>query len=159
MCRFVDYAPYIFHAIRKASGISSKDYLSSIGPEQLIQGLLTGDVSGLAELCSPGKSGSFLYFTDDGNFILKTISRDEMKIMKATLQAYHMHLIKRPDSLITKYYGMHKIKLKLNNGKIKFYYFVMMSNVFKTNKTLRYKFDLKGSTYQRTTNINGLNSR
>jgi 1-phosphatidylinositol-4-phosphate 5-kinase len=66
MCRFYDYAPYIFNSIREMEGISPEQYLASIGPERLVTGLLTGDVTSLAELCSPGKSGSFLYFTYDG---------------------------------------------------------------------------------------------
>lgn len=66
MCKFFDFAPYIFASIRELAGISADRYLASIGPERLVTGLLTGDPSTLAELCSPGKSGSFLYFTHDG---------------------------------------------------------------------------------------------
>ena len=67
MCRFFDYAPYIFNSIREMDGITPESYLASIGPERLVTGLLAGDVTSLAELCSPGKSGSFLYFTYDGS--------------------------------------------------------------------------------------------
>jgi 1-phosphatidylinositol-4-phosphate 5-kinase len=35
----------------------------------------------LKELCSSGKSGSFFYYTSDGNFMLKTIRKDEFKMM------------------------------------------------------------------------------
>jgi len=149
MCRFFDYAPYIFNSIRQRAGISSEKYLSSIGPERLVTGLLTGDVSTLAELCSPGKSGSFLYFTYDGNFIMKTISRAEYRTMLSTLRDYHDYLVDNPDSLITRYFGLHKIVMTSRNLERKTYYFVMMKNIFRTQKPLRYKFDLKGSTYKR----------
>jgi 1-phosphatidylinositol-4-phosphate 5-kinase len=149
MCRFYDYAPYIFNSIRQMAGITSEQYLASIGPERLVTGLLTGDVSTLAELCSPGKSGSFLYFTYDGNFIMKTISRAEYKTLLNSLRDYHDYLLSNPDSLITRYFGLHKIEMLSGTMEKKTYYFVMMKNIFRTQKTLKYKFDLKGSTYGR----------
>lgn len=52
--------------MRSLSGIDDDEYLSSIGPKKLLTGLLSGEISSLSELCSPGKSGSFLYYTHDG---------------------------------------------------------------------------------------------
>ena len=64
----------------------------------------------LRELCSSGKSGSFFYYTSDGNFMLKTIRRDEFKIMKGMLRAYYEHITdENPDSLISRIYGLHKV--------------------------------------------------
>ena len=40
----------------------------------------------LTELCSTGKSGSFFYYTTDGKFMLKTIRKDEFKLMKSILK-------------------------------------------------------------------------
>ena len=139
-------------------GISPEQYLASIGPERLVTGLLTGDVTSLAELCSPGKSGSFLYFTYDGtvdlkagNFIMKTISVSEYKVLLSTLREYHRYLMNHSQSLITRYFGLHKIELISANLEKKTFYFVMMKNIFKTKSALRFKFDLKGSSYGRET--------
>lgn len=160
MCRFYDYAPYIFNSIREMENITPESYLASIGPERLVTGLLTGDVTSLAELCSPGKSGSFLYFTYDGtvgvmqgNYIMKTISEDEHKVLLAVLKKYHNYLINNPESLITRFFGLHKIELTSGRLEKKVFYFVMMKNIFRTPQTLKYKFDLKGSTYGRETKV------
>lgn len=43
-------------------------------------------------LFSSGKSGSFFYYTQDGNFMLKTIRKEEFKLMKNILRDYYDHL-------------------------------------------------------------------
>lgn len=64
----------------------------------------------LTELCSSGKSGSFFYYTSDGNFMLKTIRKDEFKLMKRMLKSYYDHLtVGNVDSLISRIYGLHKV--------------------------------------------------
>lgn len=64
----------------------------------------------LTELCSTGKSGSFFYYTTDGKFMLKTIRKDEFKLMKSILKQYYDHLtIENPDSMISRIYGLHKV--------------------------------------------------
>lgn len=65
-CVFKDYAPNLFAKIRDTCNINPEVYLASIGPSKLVSSLLGGDTSTLSELMSPGKSGSFLYFTYDG---------------------------------------------------------------------------------------------
>jgi 1-phosphatidylinositol-4-phosphate 5-kinase len=107
----------------------------------------------LSELCSTGKSGSFFYYTSDGNFMLKTIRRDEFKLMQKMLRPYFDHLtLINPDTLISKIYGLHKMvfhsKKKIAVKKI---YFCIMNNVFNTDVKIDYRYDLKGSTLGRTT--------
>ena len=64
----------------------------------------------LAELCSSGKSGSFFYYTSDGKFVLKTISRAEFKFLKRILRDYHQYLTtENTESIISKVFGLHKI--------------------------------------------------
>lgn len=109
----------------------------------------------LTELFSTGKSGSFFYYTCDGNFMLKTIRRDEFKLMKRMLKAYYDHItINNPDSMISKIYGLHKMvfhrKNKLTGKKI---YFCIMNNVFNTGNKIDYRYDLKGSTLGRTYSV------
>ena len=64
----------------------------------------------LTELMSSGKSGSFFYYTNDGKYMLKTIRKDEFKLMKSMLESYHKHLThSNRDSLISRIYGLHKV--------------------------------------------------
>ena len=67
-CQFSDYAPSVFFEIRRIFGISTEDYLKSIGPQNLFSGFLKGSLNMLSELFSSGKSGSFFYFSADGHF-------------------------------------------------------------------------------------------
>ena len=43
------------------------------------------------ELVSPGKSGSFLFFTSDMQFLVKTISTEEKENFKAVEYFHHMN--------------------------------------------------------------------
>lgn len=70
--KFKDYAPWAFRHVREAFKIDTNDYLSSIQTCLAYRSLLglTGKYV-LSELCSPGKSGSFFYFSRDYRFIIK----------------------------------------------------------------------------------------
>lgn len=107
----------------------------------------------LRELCSSGKSGSFFYYTSDGNFMLKTIRKDEFKLMKRMLRKYYDHLTTdNPDSMISRIYGLHKVIFYRKKHKLhKKLYFCIMNNVFNTNNKIDYRYDLKGSTQGRRT--------
>lgn len=56
-----------------------------------------------------------------------------------------------PHSLITRFFGLHKIKYSKNTGTKERIYFVIMANVFKTSRNIDLRFDLKGSTQGRRT--------
>lgn len=102
----------------------------------------------LTELCSSGKSGSFFYYTSDGNFMLKTIRKNEFKIMKGMLRAYYDHITDvNPDSLISRIFGLHKVIFYRKKNKLsKKIYLCIMNNIFNTPNKIDLRYDLKGST-------------
>ena len=51
---FTDYAPMVFAKLRERFRISEDDYLSSLGPEQILKSFLTNNFDMLYELCSSG---------------------------------------------------------------------------------------------------------
>jgi 1-phosphatidylinositol-4-phosphate 5-kinase len=61
---------------------------------------------------------------------------------------YVRHLTDYPDSLLVKFYGLHRVKMKSLRSKT---YFVIMSSVFDTSLPIHVKYDLKGSTVGRRT--------
>ena len=66
----------------------------------------------IGERCLPARlqNSRGLVSKADGNFMLKTIRRDEFKIMKGMLRAYYEHITdENPDSLISRIYGLHKV--------------------------------------------------
>jgi len=151
ICKFFDYAPSIFHELRRLFGIKNEDYLKSIGPESMLNGLIKGNLSTLAELTSSGKSGSFFYYSADGKYTLKTISREEFHFLRKILNNYYNHIMKNPNTLIIKFYGLHKVRFMKSSRKKKKLYFVIMANVFHTSKEIHVRYDLKGSTQGRIT--------
>ena len=82
-CKFYDYAPSIFYEIRRIFGISTEDYLNSIGPQNIFSSILKGNLDLLNELVSSGKSGSFFYYSADGkNLFLIEIFKKILEIIK-----------------------------------------------------------------------------
>ncbi|XP_021910888.1 phosphatidylinositol 4-phosphate 5-kinase 7-like isoform X2 [Carica papaya] len=72
---------------------------------------ICGD-DGLRELSSPGKSGSIFYLSHDDRFVIKTLKRSELKALLKMLPSYYRHVGKHENTLITKFFGLHRITLK-----------------------------------------------
>lgn len=107
------------------------------------------------ELTSSGKSGSFFYYTADGQYILKTISYSEYKTLYRILPSYFRHIVESKSTLINRYYGLHKLVLMPNENQAsqdqvaQKVYFVIMNNIFDSARDIHSIYDLKGSTYKR----------
>lgn len=99
----------------------------------------------LSELGSPGKSGSFFYFSRDYKYIIKTIHHAEHKLLRRILREYYAHIEKNPNTLISQFYGLHRVKIPYGR-KI---HFVVMNNLFPPHRDIHQTFDLKGSTIGR----------
>lgn len=99
----------------------------------------------LSELGSPGKSGSFFYFSRDYKYIIKTIHHAEHKLLRRILRDYYAHIEQYPNTLISQFYGLHRVKIPYGR-KI---HFVIMNNLFPPHRDIHQTFDLKGSTIGR----------
>ncbi|VFQ91140.1 unnamed protein product [Cuscuta campestris] len=136
--RWKDYCPKVFRALRLLFKVEPNDYINSICGNDALR-----------ELSSPGKSGSFFYLTNDDRYMIKTMKKSEVKVLIRMLNAYYNHVRGFENTLITKYFGLHC--LKLNGPTQKKVRFVIMGNLFCTNYTIHRRFDLKGSTFGRLT--------
>ena len=67
------------------------------------------------------------------------------------MKQYYTHMVNHPQTLVTRFYGLHKIKYRNEKGAIQRIYFIIMQNVFNTVKSLHVRYDLKGSKYGRRT--------
>ncbi|KAL1920437.1 uncharacterized protein VTP21DRAFT_814 [Calcarisporiella thermophila] len=132
--KFKDYAPWVFRHLRELFGIHPADYLVALTNKYV-----------LSELSSAGKSGAFFYYSQDYRFIIKTIHHSEHKWMRKILKQYYEHVKENPNTLLCRYYGLHRVKLP-HGRKI---HFVVMQNVFPANKDIHETYDLKGSTFGR----------
>lgn len=140
--KFKDYCPEVFRELRQIFGIDPADYLVSITGKYI-----------LSELGSPGKSGSFFYYSRDFRFIIKTIHHSEHKQLLRMLKDYHHHVKDNPNTLISQFYGLHRVKMPLFRGGSRKVHFVVMNNLFPPHRDIHLKYDLKGSTWGRLTKI------
>ncbi|XAO22566.1 hypothetical protein I312_101339 [Cryptococcus bacillisporus CA1280] len=133
--KFKDYAPWVFRELRDDHfHLDPADYLLSLTAKYI-----------LSELGSPGKSGSFFYFSRDYRFIIKTISHSEHKFLRSILKDYHQHVKENPHTLLSRFYGLHRVKLP-RGPKI---HFVIMNNLFPPHRDIHETYDLKGSSFGR----------
>lgn len=147
--KFIDYAPLVFYKLRNFHGISEERYIKSLGPNQLINSIMSNDNKTLYELCSSGQSGSLFYYTKDRRYMMKTIPEREFDKFRSVLKPYFEHMREYKDSLISRFYGLHEVVWQGSDNKENVRYLVIMNNVF-TDFATGVKFDLKGSVTGRT---------
>jgi len=95
---------------------------------------------------SQGRSGNFFINTDDNEFILKTITDDELNLITTSfIKKYAKYLAKNKDSLLCRLYGLFQITLIEKHVNV-----ILMKNVAgKCKPNIICSYDLKGSTLNR----------
>jgi 1-phosphatidylinositol-4-phosphate 5-kinase len=136
--RTTEYAPAIFQAIRKMDNITDEMVQKSLDTE-----LNRTQVFKAKE--SAGKSGSFFFFSFDKQFLLKTMNDHEMEVFTNCLPEYYEHLLKYPDSLVARIYGVFTVRME----ELVPVHILLMSNAAQAGKSIDYVFDLKGSEINR----------
>ena len=139
-----EFAGIIFNNIRLLLGIDKESFISSISPQEFVTEIMISSQTIFEELCSTGKSGSLFYYTRDGRFIVKTISKKEYKFLKKILASYYNHLKKNPLSFLPKFLGCYRLIREAKKKKYNIY-FIVMINVFATSNHVDKRYDLKGS--------------
>lgn len=104
--RWKDYCPMVFRKLRTLFVVDPGEYMLSICGEQALR-----------ELSSPGKSGALFYISHDDRFLIKTMRRNEMRTLLAMLPQYYEHVQNNPHTLVTKFYGLYRIKLHSRHAK------------------------------------------
>lgn len=138
--KFKDYCPTVFRELRHLFGLDPADYLMSLTSQYI-----------LSELNSPGKSGSFFYFSRDYRFIIKTIHYSEHKQLRRILKLYYEHVKNNPNTMVSQFYGLHRVKMPIYYGRRRRIYFIVMNNLFPPHRDMHTTYDLKGSTMGRYT--------
>ncbi|MFS7931653.1 putative 1-phosphatidylinositol-4-phosphate 5-kinase [Helianthus anomalus] len=136
--KFKDYCPSVFRTLRNLFNVDSVDYMLSICGNEALR-----------ELSSPGKSGCFFYMTSDNKYMIKTMKKAEVKVLRRMLPSYFQHMKSYENTLVTKFFGLHCVKLSgSSQRKVRF---VVMGNLFCTDVPIDRRFDLKGSSQGRIT--------
>ncbi|EGG21885.1 putative phosphatidylinositol phosphate kinase [Cavenderia fasciculata] len=129
---FKDYCPHAFSRLRSLFNIDAQSYVHSL-------------CKAWNEQSTPGKSGSIFFFSHDNQYVLKTIPKREAKLLRSLLPEYFEHMKRNPNSLLTKFFGLHRVKPR-QGRQVRF---VVMKNLFNTPKIITSRFDIKGSTVGR----------
>ncbi|XP_055812163.1 phosphatidylinositol 4-phosphate 5-kinase 9 [Solanum dulcamara] len=133
--KWKDYCPMVFRNLREMFKIDAADYMMSICGNDALR-----------ELSSPGKSGSVFFLSQDDRFMIKTLRKSEVKVLLRMLPDYHRHVRTYENTLITKFFGLHRIKPSSGQK----FRFVVMGNMFCTELRIHRRFDLKGSSLGRS---------
>ncbi|KAK4840591.1 hypothetical protein QYF36_013209 [Acer negundo] len=134
--KWKDYCPMVFRNLREMFKINAADYMMSICGNDALR-----------ELSSPGKSGSVFFLSQDDHFMIKTLRKSEVKVLLRMLPTYHHHVRSYENTLVTKFFGLHRIKPSSGQK----FRFVVMGNMFCTELRIHRRFDLKGSSLGRST--------
>ncbi|KAL8152870.1 hypothetical protein V2J09_010630 [Rumex salicifolius] len=135
--KWKDYCPMVFRNLREMFKIDAATYMISI----------CGNAT-LRELSSPGKSGSVFFMSQDDRFMIKTLRQSEVKVLLRMLPDYYSHVSNYDNTLITKFFGLHRITPPSGQK----FRFVVMGNMFCTELRIHRRFDLKGSSLGRSAN-------
>ena len=99
-------------------------------------------------MAGAGKSNAFFFFTEDLNYAIKTINREEFNtLMHRLLPKYYQHVLENPDSLLARILGVFSVRASHMN---KIYIMIMRNLLGKEKPFIKRIYDLKGSTYKRS---------
>ncbi|TMW63240.1 hypothetical protein Poli38472_002181 [Pythium oligandrum] len=129
---FIDYCPHTFQTIREHFGIDTNQYIESLSRTT-------------KERLSEGASGAFMFFSHDQQLIVKSMSDEESAFLRSIAAEYASYLLTNPDSLLTRFFGCHAIRLYGNT-----FNFVVMANLFSTDTVIHRRYDIKGSWVNRS---------
>jgi 1-phosphatidylinositol-4-phosphate 5-kinase len=133
--KFKDYCPVVFAYLRRMYGVNEFDFLLSV----------CGNAN-FIEFISNAKSGQFFFYSSDGRYMIKTMTNAESKFLRQILPEYFKHCCENPNTLVTRFFGMYRVKLYHLRRNVKF---VIMNSVYYTDKNLQTFYDLKGSSVGR----------
>ena len=89
---------------------------------------------------NPGGSGALMWLSQNDLYVIKTVSGAQASFLHEMLNGYYMTLHQNPHTLLTKFYGLYKLRINSLGSSIKI---VVMKNFFPYGVELTHKFDLK----------------
>ena len=92
---------------------------------------------------NPGGSGALMWFSQNHEFVIKTVAREQSNFLYKMLRGYYLNMDQNPNTLLTKFYGLYT--LKQNGKRIRV---VVMKNFFPKDVVFDQKFDLKVNLYE-----------
>eukprot|EP01084_Bolivina_argentea_P317319 550155_1 len=138
---FTEYAPFVWSYLRNVYGVTDQEYKNNI---LSASNKLNEIVKKSFETFVEGKNNEFYFFTNDKNYLIKTLTKQKAQTLLDMLGVYVYHLQCHNDTLLPRYFGLHSIVLYSH-----WIYFVVEDNVFHVDPHEMYTF--KGSWIDRRT--------
>jgi len=133
--QFKECCPLVFRNLRERFSIDETRYLNSLTKHSPVN------------MSSPGRSGSRFLMSYDKQFIIKTMNGDEVNKMNRILKDYHQYIVEcHAKTLLPQYYGMYRIRINESDPT----FFIVMRNIFSPRFTIHKRYDLKGSSVDRS---------
>lgn len=131
---FTGYDPYQFYRIRRASGVSEREFMDAFS-ETVKERLQDG-----------GASGAFFFFSKGERFMAKSCSEAELLNIRRNVHTYADYFEKNPMSCIARVYGAFQLRIYSTS-----FFFYVMHNIFLTldEEVVNEKYDIKGSWVNR----------
>ena len=86
----------------KLDGIDHKQIIHSLSMEKNLEAIhKSGE--------STGKSGSFMFMSHCGTFIIKTMFESKFEIIMGDLEEYFEYIMLHPKSLLSRFYGIFEV--------------------------------------------------
>ena len=102
---FTVYAPAIFQKLCNVFGVTSEIIMTALDPKNNEDNMRKAGES-------KGRSGSFMFFSQNKNFIIKTMNSAELGVFMDILPKYQAHVRKyKTRSLLGKILGVYSVKL------------------------------------------------
>eukprot|EP00039_Didymoeca_costata_P023281 m.6566 g.6566 ORF g.6566 m.6566 type:complete len:371 (+) comp3551_c0_seq1:341-1453(+) len=125
-----EYCPVVFRDLRERFGVDPDMYLSSLTAES-------------AKELDAKRAG--LFVTHDSEFLLQTLTRDEVGHFFGLFPNYHANIVERhAETLLPHYVGLFRVTV---NDKD--HYVMIQRNVYSYVEHMHVMYDLKGSTVDR----------
>eukprot|EP00927_Polykrikos_kofoidii_P072174 TRINITY_DN68321_c0_g1_i1.p1 TRINITY_DN68321_c0_g1~~TRINITY_DN68321_c0_g1_i1.p1 ORF type:complete len:589 (-),score=88.92 TRINITY_DN68321_c0_g1_i1:47-1813(-) len=128
-----DYCPELFAQMRHLCGISNHEFLSSVCRPD----------AEFIEMGTNSCSGEFFFFTQDGNYILKTMTKREAESLMRMLPDLLGRFAEAPHSLLGRYCGIWRVYA--DDLDIDFLFFIMAAAT-QHGLPVQSTYDLKGSS-------------
>eukprot|EP01084_Bolivina_argentea_P150483 262800_1 len=149
----MSYAETTFSYLRRnVFDISDASYQQSILPvdnvSDIILQLMAKFDEGLGE-------NAFYFWSHDGKYLLKTISKQQTLLLLNILDKYSKYMTNNKESYLPKYFGLFSFQF---HGLL--IYIVVLKNIFPANYIYPdQKYEIKGSWIDRHTNVNVTDSQ
>lgn len=132
--KFKDYCPWVFYDLRKKFGINDSIYLHS----------LVDFTPHPVE--NQGRSSSRFYYSHDEKMVMKSALPEEIDLLHQILPEYHAYVVTHEGkTFLPHFLGLYRLTVNSVES-----YWIVMRNVLNTSVRMHKKFDLKGSTVDRS---------